>query len=323
MAASSDSSRTFLSGGVHPGGLARFKSRCGNMLRCLELARIASASSVPVLITGESGVGKSMLARMIHFDSPKGSLPCAVLNCASMRGRELKNVLFGDSRESGAKTGLIAQAGGGTLLIDGVEQLPPFMQSQLLGLIANESDKPRLGVRLITTSDTQLSRKAYSGMFVENLVYRLGEITIRVPALRDRSEDLEYLAAEAVKAANRACSKRVKGLSRAASDFIRHYSFPGNVTELYLIIERAVRSIDRDVIYIEDLGLDSMAADSGVFSSPVVLPLGEVERRHINRVLLKTGWKKKAAARLLRISESMLIRKIRIYRLEPGSDSNQ
>lgn len=318
MAASSDSSRIFLPGGAQPGGLSRFNSKCGNMIRCLELARIASISSAPVLLAGETGVGKSVLAKTIHYDSPKGLLPCAILNCAAMRGRELKSVLLGDPKNPEANPGLIAQAGGGTLIIDAVEQLSPFMQSQLLDLIRAGSGEGRLGVRLVTTSNSQLSRKTYSGVFVENLVYRLGEITIRVPSLRERRGDLDHLVAEAIKLANRAASKSVKGLSRAASDFIHHYSFPGNVAELFLIIERAVRDIDRDTIYVEDLGLEAMGGDPHLFQDMTLIPLGEMEKRHINRALLKTGWKKKAAARLLRISETMLTRKIRLYRLERG-----
>lgn len=308
--------------------MANLTSKNPEMHDCLELAHFACKTSVPVLITGESGTGKSLLATAIHYNSPKRALPCVTLKCGSMRENEIKNRLFGDGDSN---SGLITKAAGGTLIIDAVDQLPGFVQKELLAFLMGDSPpgtrsedgqpaRERIGVRLISTSGIELSQQPATGLFVENLVYCLGEITIRLPPLRKRGEDIADLADAALRAANRAYGKKVKRLSRTASDFIRHYEFPGNVRELFLVINHAVRETTRDTVYVEDLGLvaDIAARDPHLQSDLTLLPLWEMEKRHINKALLRTGWKKRAAARILRVSETMLNRKIKLYGLERG-----
>lgn len=311
--------------------MANLSSKNEEMVRCLELAQISCKSSAPVMITGENGVGKSLLAMAIHYNSPKRALPCVSLKCAHMREHEIKSKLFGDAEK--ANPGLLKKAAGGTLIIDAVDQLPGFVQKELLALLMDRHNGSgqsgtgssaagrRLGSRLISTSSNELSLKTTTGFFDEDLMYCLGEITIRIPPLRDRREDIVDLAETAVKAANRTYGKNVKKLSRTASDFIRHYEFPGNVRELFLIINRAVRQASRDIIYVEDLGLvtDSASQDPHLAPEMTLLPLWEMEKRHISKALLRTGWKKAAAARILLISETMLNRKIKLYGLERGS----
>lgn len=293
------------------------------MLRCLELAEIACRSSAPVMITGESGAGKTLLAMAIHYNSPKRALPCVTLKCATVRERDIRARLFGDRHNPSGDIGLVRKASGGTLIIDAVDQLPGFVQKELLNILMDkeQSAERRLGVRLIATSGSELSQRTAHGLFVEDLMYCLGEITIRVPPLRERREDIAGLSMQAVKLANRNHGKNVKGLSRTASDFIRHYDFPGNVRELFLIINRAVRRTTRDTLYVEDLGLvvDSSEQNPHLNADMTLLSLSEMEKRHINKALLRTGWKKRAAARILRISETMLNRKIKLYGLERGS----
>lgn len=306
------------------------------MLDCLELAVIAARSSAPVLITGENGVGKSLLAASIHHHSPMRDFPCVTLHCSAVPDRDVKTRLFGDRRSHIPQgEGLLRQASGGTLVIDGVDQLPGFVQQELLTILTeimsgqSRSVSGRVfpernsgaGARIIATTGNELSQKTPHGLFVEDLVYRLGEITIRVPPLRERREDIGGLAAEAVRAANRAHGKNVKGLSRTATDFIRHYDFPGNVRELFLIINRAIRSVTRDMLYVEDLGLiaDSSAEHPHLHANLTMLSLAEMEKRHISKALLRTGWKKRAAARILRITETTLNRKIKLHGLERGT----
>lgn len=309
--------------------MANLSSKNPEMLHCLELAQLACKSMAPVMITGENGVGKSLLAMAIHYNSPKRALPCVSLKCAQMRDYEIKSRLFGEGE---ANPGLLRKAGGGTLIIDAVDQLPGFVQKELLATLMHSSDTAvhsgaassgadkRLDARLISTSGQELSQKTSAGFFVEDLMYRLGEITIRIPPLRERREDIPDLAAAAITAANRNYRKKVEKLSRTASDFIGHYDFPGNVRELFLIINHAVRETGRDTIYVEDLGLITDAADKNphLGADMALLPLWEMEKRHINKALLRTGWKKAAAARILRISETMLNRKIKLYGLERG-----
>lgn len=317
-------------------GDTALSSRNEEMVQCLELALIASGSSAPVMITGENGVGKTLLANAIHNSSSRRTHPCLTLNCATVNDKDLKKRLYGNGKEEtgdGDDEGLIHRVGGGTLIIDSLHVLPTFVQKELLTLLkGDEPGAPRknsrndelpagLDARLISTSGVELSRRIAGGPFMEELLYCLGEITIRIPPLRQRREDIAELAATALAAANRLYSKNVGGLSRTAYDFIRHYDFPGNVRELFLIINRAVRDTSRDTVYVEDLGLvvDAIKEDPHLFSDMTLLSLAEMEKRHINKTLLRTGWKKRAAARILHITETMLNRKIRIYKLEQGS----
>lgn len=310
--------------------LTTLSSKNDAMIRCLELAQIASKSATPVLIIGESGAGKSLLAMTIHYSSPKRHMPCVTMKCAGIREHELKSRLFGQAE---SRPGVLAKSAGGTLIIDAVDQLPSFVQKELLKVLAERAGEVRADsensagqsgqatARLISTSGSELSTRATSGIFMEDLIYRLGEITIRIPPLRERREDIVDLAEIALRAANRAYGKKVTKLSRTALDFIRHYDFPGNIRELFLVLNRAVRETPRDTIYVEDLGLvvNAVDRDPHLDSDMTMLPLWEMEKRHIGKALLRTGWKKGAAARLLRISETMLNRKIKLYGLERGS----
>lgn len=302
-----------------------------NMMRCMDLAEIVSQSRVPVLITGEGGAGKSLMARHIHNISPRRSRPCVILKCVGLREREIKSRLFGNKNsEVERRGGLLGEAGGGTLILDGVEYMSGSVQRELLQILrdSTRSDDAagdgtgtgkRLGARLISTSRGGPLTGA-SGVFLEELWYGLGEVVLRIPPLRERREDIEPMAARALRAANRVHGKKVQMLSRSARDFIRHYGFPGNLRELFFIIDRAVRNTTRDAIYVEDLGMvvESQTDDPHIFSDATLLPLSELEKRHINKALLRTGWKRNAAARILRITETMLDRKIKLYGLERG-----
>lgn len=302
---------------------------------CLELAANAAASLRPVLITGESGVGKNLIAQYVHLHSPRSSRPLAALRCTGLRSGELRSRLFGHVVSQGQQPGgLLGQASGGTLVLQGVEQLSGVLQKELLNILKEysrrtEEDSPgdsglgrRLGVRIVSTSTAGTGEVDQAGvLFMEELLFALGEITLRVPPLRERREDLPHLTHMALDDANLLHGKIVRGLSRSAREFILHYSFPGNVRELYNIVDKAVRQGGRDAIYVEDLGLvgdEAHADDAHVFSNHSLLSLAEMEKRHINKALLRTGWKKNAAARILQISETMLNRKIKLYGLERG-----
>ncbi len=306
---------------------ARLDTANEEMLHCLELAHIAAHSPTPVLITGENGAGKSLLALHIHQNSPRSDKPCLSLNCATLPGKDFKRIMMGEGR---SEPGIMARADGGTLIIDGVDMLPPHAQQELFlalnnsgGISGRYRQAIAFGPRLISISGSELSQKAANGLFIQELLYGIGEITIRVPPLRNRKEDLPELTRLAIAQANRVHGKNVGGLSRTALDFIQHYHFPGNVRELFLIINRAVRETSRDTIYVEDLGLmvDPVDDDSHNYANLTLLPLFEMERRHIAKALLRTGWKKRSAARLLCIPLSSLERKIKLYRLERGGDT--
>ena len=330
MAVSSDSDRATLNAVANRDGMTGLSSKNEDMRHCLELARIACHSPAPVMLIGEAGVGKSLLAMSIHYTSPRRARPCITLNCSAVGEDDIRYYLFGEGHNQPSRNkgdgGLVARAGDGTLIIDAVDLLPGFVQQELLTLLmgANRSaagaSQSRFEARLISTRGSELSQKAATGLFVAELMYCLGEITIRIPPLRERREDLPDLTIQAVQAANQANGRQVTGLSHTASDFIAHYDFPGNIRELFLIINRAVRETLRDTIYVEDLGLvvDGIEEDPHMFSDMTLLPLAEMEKRHIAKALLRTGWKRRAAARILRISEIALDRKIRLHCLERG-----
>lgn len=299
------------------------------MSRCLDLAEVVASSRVPVLIIGETGSGKSLMARHIHNISARRSRPCVILKCAGLREREIKSRLFG-SDDTQRLGGLLGEAGGGTLVLDGVEHMSGSVQKELLQILRDntrEGGAPeegsgtarRLGARLISTSRGGALAGA-SGTLMEELLFGLGEVMIRIPPVRERREDIEHMTIRALRTANRVHGKKVMKLSRTAREFIRHYHFPGNLRELFLLMDRAVRNTSRDTIYVEDFGeaVDLQAESMSPFSDTALLPLAELEKRHINRALLRTGWKRAAAARILRISEAVLDRKIRIYGLERG-----
>lgn len=311
---------------LHP-LLSELSSANPEMRHCLDLAVMASQSSVPIMITGETGSGKSFLARSIHASSTRGERACIHLNCAAVHENNIRQRLFGfenrPSAPAGNDAGFIARASRGTLIIDAVDMLPGYVQKELLDLLLDNSMRRDRDIeapctRFITTSGSELAQKAASGLFDEELIYHLGEITIRIPPLRKRQEDIADLAGAALRAANALYGKNIKGMSRTAQDFIQQYDFPGNLRELHLIITRAVRESSRDTIYVEDFGLviDSADKDPHLYPDSTLLPLAEMEKRHINKALLRTGWKKRATARILRISETMLDRKIQLYGLD-------
>lgn len=331
MTTQSSSDTTILDSLLEHEIASSLNSNSANMVRCMDLAEIVSQSRVPVLITGEGGAGKSLMARHIHNISPRRSRPCVMLKCSGLREREIKARLFGtSSTEAEHRGGLLGEAGGGSLVLDGVEYMSGSVQRELLQILRDSTrvgdssedgtgTGKRLGARLIsTTRGGPLTGAA--GLFLEELWYGLGEVIIRIPALRERKEDIEPMAVRALRAANRVHGKKVLKLSRSARDFIRHYDFPGNLRELFFIIDRAVRNSVRDTIYVEDLGLavESQVEDPHIFSDATLFPLADLEKRHINKALLRTGWKRNAAARILHITETSLDRKIKLYNLERG-----
>ncbi len=317
-----------------PADVAGFFSQNEAMRRCLELAKLACKSSAPIMISGENGSGKSILAAAIHNSSARRNRPCITLDCAALGEKAIKKRLFGDNGHGEAEgeahdSGLIGKAEGGTLIIDDVDLLPGFVQRDLLFLLRESGESEtrrsggafRFGTRLVTTSGGEHARRTAPSLLIEDLLYYLGEITVRIPPLRRRREDIPTLAAMAIATANRAYGKSVAGLSRTALDFLKHYDFPGNVRELFLVMDRGVMGTNRDTLYVEDLGplVDSTQEDPHLLSDMTLMPLAEMEKRHIDRALLRTGWKKRAAARILRISLTLLERKIEHYGLEKGT----
>lgn len=296
------------------------------MLVCLRLAKKCAAAHCPVMITGETGVGKYLVAGYLHRNSPREPRPLTSLQCSDLREGEIRDALLGPGAAPGrppAPDSVLYKAAGGTLILRGVEQLTGAMQKELLSILHDytRADAPGgetglgrdLGVRLVSTSSAGLGNMAASGLFSEDLFFALGEVTLRVPSLRERPEDVEYLANMALEAAHRNGAP-LRMLSASAKDFLRHYAFPGNISELFRMMDRAARTGASECVYMEDFGV--LGTVPGGTEGGTFLSLPELEKRQINRALLNTGWKRTAAARLLHITETMLNRKIKVYGLE-------
>jgi len=291
--------------------------------------RIAAADA-NVLIEGESGTGKGLIAQTIHQRSPRSSGPFLVVNCSGFQDQLLESELFG--HEKGAFTGAVALKQGlfevadrGTLFLDEVAEMSPAMQAKLLQVLDSREFRRvggtrlhRADVRIVAATNKSMQREVESHRFREDLYYRLNVVNILVPPLRERREDIPILA-EHFLARFQASAGMRKTLSADAMQSLVAYAWPGNVRELSNIIERLVILTPGGVIGAEELPSNIRFPPRGApaaASSPV--SLAEMERVHIARVLQETGWKKMQAARLLAIDLKTLNKKIRDYNLVPA-----
>jgi DNA-binding NtrC family response regulator len=214
------------------------------MSRCIELARRAARSSSPLLIEGESGVGKSVLARAIHAASARAANPFVALHCAAFRASRLEDVLFGAEPASAGK---LQEAAGGTLFLDGIAELTSNVQARLFSVIEEEAihppglkHSPEPGVRLIAATEPSLMRLVEEGRFREDLYYRLAVSPIRVPPLRERLEELPELARSFTIGSAAELGKRVDALDAEALALLSRYDWPGNIRQLENAVFRAV-----------------------------------------------------------------------------------
>ncbi len=323
--------------------LDQFSTEDEAMRRCLELARVAARTDMPVLILGESGTGKTMLARAVHTSSTRASGAFVAFNAAALSETLLDSQLFG--HEKGAFTGAakrvlgkFEQAHGGTLFIDEIADMTPAAQAKILRAV-EYGEFERLGsealqvadVRLISATHLPIRRFMESDHFRRDLFYRISGLTITVPPLRDRPTDLRALIGNEISAAARAQRKDIVGLSRAAADLLFAHRWPGNLRELQRVVHTAVAMTTGDVIYPEALLLEveghAPAATDWPRPTPLHvsadrvaqpaadlaasdLSLRRVEERHILEVLSRMGGCKRRTARALGVSRSTLDRKL-------------
>jgi two-component system, NtrC family, response regulator AlgB len=299
-------------------------TRAAAMHNVLEIAARVAATDAPVLITGENGTGKSLLARAIHRQSPRAAGPFVVTNCPTLSDELLASELFGHAR--GAFTGAVRdQAGrvevaeGGTLFLDEIGEIPPALQSKLLRFL-QEKDYERVGetrtrhgdVRIIAATNRDLEADVRAGRFREDLYYRLNVVEIRMPPLRERREDILPLARAFLAMFTRATRPVAPEISPAAAHALEQHDWPGNVRELRNTIERVAILWPSGVIEPEALPhrvprlTQRRAAVGGDFT------VEEVEREHILSVLERVP-KVEDAAALLGIDASTLWRKRKKY----------
>jgi two-component system response regulator PilR (NtrC family) len=294
-----------------------------------KIAKLAR-SQAPVYISGESGVGKELVARMIHEQGPRAGNPFIPVNCGAIPHDLMESELFGHCRGSftGAtadKQGLFHAAEGGTLFLDEVAELPLNLQVKLLRAIqekkirrVGEQQETPVNVRILSATHKNLSKLVHEGEFREDLYYRINVIELHVPPVRQRRDDIPLLV-EHILARISGGGPQKATLTPEALAVLSDYEFPGNVRELENILERALTLSEGAVIRPEDLQLPAprpMAAGGVAAPAGANLEsyLGDVERKLILDALDKTGWNRTAAAKLLGISFRQL--RYRLKKLE-------
>ena len=303
----------------------------GRMQEVLALAKRVAPSNATVLIRGESGTGKELIARAIHFNSPRAGGPLVNLNCAALPEQLLESELFG--HEKGAFTGAVAQrkgrfeqADGGSIFLDEIGDLSPALQVKLLRVL-QERQFERVGgnrtltvdVRVLAATHRDLERAMREGTFRDDLYYRLNVVTIQIPPLRERREDISLLLDHFLRKFAAKNRRDVTGLTAAARDALLKYDYPGNVRELENIVERAILLCRGRVIDLEDLPATvrpgQRSADEPL---PKDLPgvLADIERQAIESALERSGGVQTQAAAALGISERVLRYKMKKYGLE-------
>jgi DNA-binding NtrC family response regulator len=297
----------------------------------VELVQKVAKISATVLVLGESGTGKELLARLIHRESGRPSAPFVAVNLAAIPKELVESALFG--HEKGAFTGAIRQqlgkfelAAGGTLFLDEIGDLKYELQAKLLRAI-QEEEIERVGgthpiktdLRLIAATNVDLEKAVKDGRFREDLYYRLNVIPIRMPALRDRMEDLPELARFFLRKYNIKFRKNVQGIAESTLDILSSYWWPGNIRELENLIERLVAVSDKDWITDEDLPYELHVAkldtqDQASTENLLERALSTFERNFIVRALEKSSWNVTATSRALGIPLSTL--KFKMDKLE-------
>ena len=292
------------------------------------IARVAASES-PVLIHGESGTGKELIARTIHLRSPRAARPFVSINCGALPDTLLETELFGHRKGafSGAVTsrvGLFEAANGGTLFLDEIGEMSPAMQVRLLRTL-DSGEVRRIGeerafhvdVRIVAATAKELTREATEGRFRWDLFYRVSTVVVEVPALRQRREDIPQLIQHFLAPAR---NGKTLAFARDAIERLVAYDWPGNIRELRNLVERLQILHEGAEVRASDLPpeLRRAAEPAEVHDDerqPALVPLAQVERRHVERVLAATGWNKARAARVLEVDVKTLNKKIRDFNL--------
>jgi two-component system response regulator HydG len=330
--------------GAHPEWehtLDDFRSEDEAMAACLHLARLAARTDLPILILGETGTGKTMLARAIHNSSPRRHAGFVAFNSAALSDTLLDSQLFGHER--GAFTGAVRrvkgkfeQADRGTLFLDEIADMSAAAQAKILRAV-EYGEYERLGgeellhadVRLVSATHLPLASYLARDHFRKDLFYRISGITLRLPPLRERPRDLRTIVGTAIAAASERQGKRIVGLSRDAADRLFDYRWPGNLRQLQRVLSTAVALADDEVIVPEHLLIEASPEELDDASTPVRpaaqppdrptddLSLRAAEAHHIRGVLARCDGNKRRTARVLGVSRSTLDRKLAEFGIAP------
>lgn len=310
--------------------------RFGQIVTCnramkasVHTAQVAGrAADVTILLLGENGVGKDMLAEAIHNASPRKEGPYIGVNCSALSETLLESELFG--HEKGAFTsadrrrrGKFELANKGTLFLDEIGDMTPAAQAKILRAVEHHvferigGEEPvRTNARIIAATNQNLAELVAHGKFREDLYYRLNEVSIEVPPLRERREDIPLFIEVFIGEFNKEFNKEVKGVSDVTLKYLMQHDWPGNIRELKSVIKRGMLVTKKESIWLEDLSFQvELPMENVEDLGARDLSLKTVERNHIQKVLQLTKGIKKQACQLLRISRSTLDKKIEEYRL--------
>jgi len=281
-----------------------------------------------VLLQAETGTGKQMVARAIHALSPRRDNPFVYFNCGGFSEELICSELFGHEKGSftgavATKIGLFESAAGGTVLLDEIGEMPLAMQVKLLHVLQERrvlrvgGTKPiELDIRIIAATNRDLKKAIQEGTFREDLFYRLNVVGLHLPRLVERRDDIPLLISHFIEKFNLAFNKKIKRASPPVRELLCNYDFPGNVRELENIIQRAVALADGEELRVSDLpamlrkrSLQGFAKDEGL------MPLEEVEKRHIAKVLQVTGYNKNLSSEILNLPRTTLWRRMKKFGL--------
>lgn len=301
--------------------------------KIFEIIKKIARSNASILITGETGTGKELIASLAHYNSLRAKQSFVKVNCAALQENLLESELFG--HEKGAFTsadrqriGRFEQANGGTLFLDEIGDMSASTQAKVLRVL-QEQEFERLGgmktikvdVRIIAATNKNLKEAIANNTFREDLYYRLNTVGIETPALRERKEDVLPLANFFAKKYSEELKKTISGFSPQAVKYLTRHNWPGNIRELQNSIERAVLMAESNLIGVEDLTLNATKGDAssidalGIKIPPCGIKLDDLERSTIIEALKMTNWVQKDAAELLGVSRRVLNYKVKIHNI--------
>jgi two-component system response regulator AtoC len=295
------------------------------------LRKIAASPASTVLLTGESGTGKDLAAKVLHYNSARAAKPFMNITCSALPDTLLESELFGHERGAftGAdrqKRGLLEMADGGTVFLDEIGEMVPGLQAKLLRFLEEKTFKRvggssdiKVDVRVVGATNRNLEEEVRAGKFREDLFYRLNVLPIPLPPLRDRAEDIPLLVAFYVDAYNTEFKKRVRGVAADAMRVLQSYGWPGNIRELRNAIERAMLLAEGDTLTVDDFPLG--VSGSVRLGDRVELPAGGIDLEQLERSLVvqaleRTGWNQTKAAALLGVNRDQIRYRIEKFHLE-------
>jgi two-component system, NtrC family, response regulator AtoC len=295
------------------------------------VTKVAASPASTVLLTGESGTGKDLVAKTIHYSSARAARPFMNITCSALPEHLLESELFGHERGAFTdarmqKRGLLESADGGTVFLDEIGEMVPALQAKLLRVLEEKSFKRvggavdiRVDVRVVAATNRNLEEQVAKGGFRSDLYYRLNVLPIRLPALREHADDVPGLANFFIDGFNREFKKRITGVTPGAAALLKGYGWPGNVRELRNVVERAMLLAERDRLDVHDFGALKTATASGdLFDLPAAgVDLEELERSLVVQALRRSGGNQTKAAALLGINRDQIRYRIEKFGLTP------